>query len=86
MDKVVAYEAGNYVLDGIAEASEGLKKRPEMRSIMVVVTGAGPELSYWHYSDAIRPLRDSGASLHAILVTSPVTPANLETLAAFVRT
>src|SRR4029077_2254585 len=55
-DKIVAYEAGNYVLDGIAEASEGLMKRPNARSIMVVVTGMGPELSYRHYSDVLRPL------------------------------
>jgi VWFA-related protein len=71
VDKIVAYEAGNYVLDGIAEASEGLMKRPNTRSMMVVVTGMGPELSYRHYSDALRPLRESGASLHAILVTGP---------------
>jgi VWFA-related protein len=70
VDKIVAYDAGNYVLDGIAEASEGLMKRPNSRSIMVVVTGLGPELSYRHYSDALRPLRESGASLHAILVTA----------------
>jgi len=73
VDKIVSYEAGNYVLDGIAEASEGLKKRPETRSIMVVVTGTGPELSYRHYSDALRPLRESGASLHAILLTASST-------------
>jgi VWFA-related protein len=71
VEKIVAYEAGNYVLDGIAEASEGLSKRPNARSIMVVVTGMGPELSYRHYSDALRPLRESGASLHAIMVTAP---------------
>jgi len=70
VDKIVSYEAGNYLLDGIAEASEGLTKRPPMRSIMVVVTGLGPELSYRHYSDALRPLRDSGAALHAITVSA----------------
>ena len=70
VDRIVSYEAGNYLLDGIAEASEGLKKRPPMRSIMVVVTGLGPELSYRHYSDALRPLRDSGAALHAITVSA----------------
>jgi VWFA-related protein len=74
VDKIVAYDAGNYVLDGIAEASEGLSKRPIARSVMVVVTGQGPELSYRHYTDALRPLRESGAALHAIMVTS----ANIE--------
>jgi VWFA-related protein len=78
VEKIVSYNAGNYVLDGIAEASEGLKKRQGTRSVMVVVTGAGPELSYRHYSDAIRPLRESGASLHAILISEsggPIPPA-----------
>jgi hypothetical protein len=70
VDKIVPYEAGNYLLDGIAEASEGLKKRPAVRSIMVIVTGMGPELSYRHYSDALRPLRESGASLHAITIAA----------------
>jgi VWFA-related protein len=74
-DRIVTYEAGNYLLDGIAEAAEGLKKRSEARSIMVVVTGDGPELSYRHYSDTVRALRDSSASLHAILVTSPTIEA-----------
>ena len=74
VDRIVAYDAGNYVLDGIAEASEGLSKRTLARSVMVVVTGQGPELSYRHYTDALRPLRESGAALHAIMVTA----ANLE--------
>jgi VWFA-related protein len=71
---IVPYNAGNYVLDGIAEAAEGLSKRPNARSIMVVVTGVGPELSYRHYSDAIRPLRQSGAVLHAMVIA----PQNIE--------
>jgi VWFA-related protein len=74
VDSIVAYDAGNYVLDGIAEAAEGLSKRPSARSVMVVVTGQGPELSYRHYTDALRPLRESGAALHAIMVTA----ANIE--------
>jgi VWFA-related protein len=74
VDNIVAYEAGNYVLDGIAEVAEGLSKRPLARSVMVVVTGQGPELSYRHYTDALRPLRESGAALHAIMVTA----ANIE--------
>jgi VWFA-related protein len=76
VERIVPYDAGNYVLDGIAEASEGLKKRPSVRSMMVVVTGMGPELSYRHYSDALRPLRESGASLHAITIASQnISPA-----------
>ena len=72
VDRMVTYEAGDYVIDGIAEVSEGMKKRSPTRSMMVVLTGVGPELSYRHYSDAIRPLRESGAVLHAIVVTAHV--------------
>ncbi len=67
-DTIVSYDAGNYVLDGIAEASQGLTKRTMWRSVMVVVTGQGPELSYRHYTDVLRPLRESGAALHAIMI------------------
>jgi VWFA-related protein len=70
VQRIVSYEAGNYVLDGIAEASEGLMRRPGARAVMVVVTGQGPELSYRHYTDVLRPLRESGAALHAIMVTA----------------
>ncbi len=72
-NRLVAYEAGNYALDGIAEAAEGLSRRSNTRSIVVVVSGTGPELSYRHYSEVIRTLRDSGASLHALLVRTPPT-------------
>lgn len=76
VDRIVAYDAGNFLLDGIAEASEGLTKRPVARPVMVVVTGTGPELSYRHYASVLRPLRDSGAALHAIMVTG----ANVESI------
>jgi VWFA-related protein len=68
---IVVSVAGNYVLDGMAEASEGLTKRPMARSVMVVVTGRGPELSHRDYTDVLRPLRESGAALHAVVVTGP---------------
>jgi VWFA-related protein len=71
VDRIATSEAGNHVLDGMAEASEGLTKRPMARSVMVVVTGRGPELSQRRYTDVLRALRESGAALHAILVTGP---------------
>jgi VWFA-related protein len=68
---IVLPVAGTYVLDGIAEASEVLTKRPMARPVMVVVTGRGPELSHRDYTDVLRPLRVSGAALHAVIVTGP---------------
>ena len=46
--KRVAPQGGNYVLDAVSEASADLKKlaREGDRTVVVVVTGTGPEFSY----------------------------------------
>ena len=61
-----AYEAGNYLLDGIAETSQGLAKRTMWRSAIAVLTGIGPELSYRQYTEVLRFFRAGGASLHLV--------------------
>lgn len=66
IDKMFAYDAGNYLLDGIAETSQGLTKRTMWRSVVVVLTGLGPELSYRQYTEVLRFLRESGAALHVL--------------------
>lgn len=65
-DNMFAYEAGNYLLDGIAETSQGLAKRTTLRSAIAVITGIGPELSYRQYTEVLRFFRAGGASLHVI--------------------
>ncbi len=64
-DGVFAFEAGNYLLDGIAETSQGLAKR-NLRSAIAVITGTGPEMSYRQYTEVLRFFRASGASLHIV--------------------
>jgi VWFA-related protein len=65
---IMAFEAGNYVLDAIAEVSEGLAKRPNARSLIAVVSGRGPEYSYREYTDVLRIVRNSGTpALHAMM-------------------
>lgn len=69
IDRVIALNAGNYLLDGIAEASQGLARRPNVRSAIAVMTGRGPEYSYREYTDVLRIVRESGTpALHVMLV------------------
>ncbi len=68
INRMFAYNAGNYLLDGIAETSQGLSKRTMWRSVIVVLTGLGPELSYKQYTEVLRFFRESGASLHVLQV------------------
>jgi VWFA-related protein len=70
INKLFAFSAGNYLLDGIAETSQGLAKRKTMRSAIVVVTALGPELSYRQYTEVLRFFREGGSSLHVLQVGS----------------
>ena len=65
-DSLFAYDAANYLLDGIAEASQGLAKRTMWRSAIAVITGTGPEMSYRQYTEVLRFFRAGGASLHVV--------------------
>ena len=72
IDKLFAYPAANYLLDGIAETSQGLAKRRTSRSVIAVITGSGPELSYRQYTEVLRFFREGGAALHVLaLGTAP---------------
>jgi VWFA-related protein len=64
--KMFSFEAGNYLLDGIAETSQGLTKRTMWRSAIAVITGLGPELSYRQYTEVLRFFREGGATLHVL--------------------
>lgn len=66
IDKMFAFEAGNYLLDGIAETSQGLAKRTTRRAAIAVITGLGPELSYRQYTEVLRFFREGGATLHVL--------------------
>ena len=66
IDGLFAYPAASYLLDGIAETSQGLARRPNWRSIIVAVTGVGPEMSYRQYTEVLRFFREGGASLHVL--------------------
>ncbi len=65
-ENMFSYEAGNYLLDGIAETSQGLAKRTMWRSAIAVLTGVGPEMSYRQYTEVLRFFRAGGAALHVV--------------------
>ena len=71
-DNLFAYEAANYLLDGIAETSQGLAKRTMWRSAIAVITGVGPEMSYRQYTEVLRFFRAGGASLHVMQMGSAI--------------
>ncbi|MEO5739175.1 MAG: VWA domain-containing protein [Vicinamibacterales bacterium] len=71
-DGMFAFEAANYLLDGIAETSQGLAKRTMWRSAIAVITGVGPEMSYRQYTEVLRFFRAGGASLHVVQMGSAI--------------
>ena len=71
-ENLFAYEAANYLLDGIAETSQGLVKRTMWRSAIAVITGTGPEMSYRQYTEVLRFFRAGGASLHVVQMGSGI--------------
>jgi VWFA-related protein len=71
-ENMFAYEAANYLLDGISETSQGLAKRTMWRSAIAVITGIGPEMSYRQYTEVLRFFREGGASLHVLQMGSGI--------------
>lgn len=68
--------SGAYLLDGIIETSQGIRKREAQRPVIVAVITAGVDLSDRVYQSVLEPLRNSGASLHVVVVGRPVTDDN----------
>jgi VWFA-related protein len=73
---------GSYLLTAIIETSRVLRKRREMRRVMVVITTQGPEFSEIGYQTVLEYVRDSGAPLHSFVLrregVSPTDPAAQE--------
>jgi VWFA-related protein len=65
--------SGAYMLDGILETSQGLKKREATRPVLVAIATNGPELSNRYHDQVLRPMNDIGAALHVVMVGPPPT-------------
>jgi VWFA-related protein len=86
VDKIVALEAGNYALDAIAEVAQGLAKRPNVRSVIALVTARGPEYSYRDYSEVLRIVKASGTpAVHAMTLGGSDAQQSLSGLAVDLR-
>jgi hypothetical protein len=64
---------GYYLLNGIIEVSQGIKKREAARPVIVAITGEGAELSSRHPDQVLTPLRESGATLYVISLGAPAS-------------
>jgi hypothetical protein len=63
--------SGATLLDAIRDTARGLGRREDDRAAMVVLTTEGTEFSTLHYRQVLDALRDSGAQLHAVVLTNP---------------
>jgi VWFA-related protein len=61
--------SGTYILDGIVEAAEGLRRRKAVRPHIIVYAARGPEFSERYHQSVVEALRESGATLHTLMLT-----------------
>jgi VWFA-related protein len=60
--------SGTYILDGIVETSNGLRRRKAARSHIIVYAARGPEFSERYHQSVVDALRESGATLHTLML------------------
>jgi VWFA-related protein len=63
--------SGTYILDGIVEASTGIRRRKAARPHIIVYAARGPEFSERYHQTVIEALRESGATLHTLMLNRP---------------
>lgn len=68
---------GSYLLSAIIDTSRTLRKRRDLRRVMVIVTTQGPEFSEISYQTVLEYVRDSGAPMHSyVLRREGVSPTD----------
>lgn len=71
---------GAYVLDAIVDASKTLRIREGVQQpAIVVITAEGPEFSERYHPDVVDELKTSGATLHALVLSTSRGPSLWET-------
>lgn len=63
--------SGTYILDAIVDAATGLRRRKATRPHIVVYAARGPEFSERYHQSVIDALRESGATLHTLMLNKP---------------
>ncbi|RPI56003.1 MAG: VWA domain-containing protein [Acidobacteria bacterium] len=68
---------GSYLLTAIIDTSRALRKRRDLRRVMVVITTQGPEFSEISYQTVLDYVRESGAPMHSyVLRREGVSPTD----------
>jgi VWFA-related protein len=63
--------SGTYILDGIVETTNGMRRRKAARPHIIVYGARGPEFSERYHESVIDALRESGATLHTLMLNKP---------------
>ena len=63
--------SGTYILDGIVETSSGMRRRKAARPHIIVYAARGPEFSERYHQTVIDALRESGSTLHTLMLNRP---------------
>ena len=63
--------SGTYILDAIVETADALRRRKATRPHIVVFAARGPEFSERHHQTVLDALRESGATLHTLMLNRP---------------
>jgi VWFA-related protein len=73
---------GSYLLSAIIDTSRSMRKRRDLRRVMVIVTTQGPEFSEIGYQTVLEYVKESGAPMHSYVLLrdgiSPTDPAAQE--------
>ncbi len=73
---------GSYLLSAIIDTSRAMRKRRDLRRVMVIITTQGPEFSEISYQTVLEYVKESGAPMHAYVLRregiSPTDPAAQE--------
>ena len=68
---------GSYLLSAIIETSRAMRKRRDLRRVMVILTTQGPEFSEIGYQTVLEYVKDSGAPMHSyVLLRDGVSPTD----------
>ena len=68
---------GSYLLSAIIDTSRALRKRRDLRRVMVIITTQGPEFSEISYQTVLEYVRESGAPMHSyVLRREGVSPTD----------
>ncbi len=68
---------GSYLLSAIIDTSRAMRKRRELRRVMVIITAQGPEFSEIGYQTVLDYVLESGAPMHSyVLMKEGVSPTD----------